>query len=314
MRLTLPIATLVALGTSSSVSAFAVLGPSSSSHHTAALARTSSKTSSRLFMSEPSDTSTDDTSFIYASDGDSDVVDTESSNYTPTAGEAMVSNIMDMMPRQLGADNVSDETRSAINEALYKLEALNPTTSPTVSPLLNGVWELRYVGGYSSDWALPSPTRQLALFLYSGGYSPGTFALALAQKLPSSVVDVGDLEIAISRQQPRVEATVPVKILGGGESKIVVQARLETKSDLRMRETYESAQLVGNNVIELPQPLQYARDLYVTYVDEDLLIVRDASGVPEVLVRKEKTFSKVWGVEPGQADLDGEGPSGVSEF
>ncbi len=51
-----------------------------------------------------------------------------------------------------------------------------------------------------------------------------------------------------------------------------------------------------------PQALQYARDLYVTYVDEDLLIIRDASGVPEVLVRKEKTFSKNWGTDPPGED------------
>jgi hypothetical protein len=50
--------------------------------------------------------------------------------------------------------------------------------------------------------------------------------------------------------------------------------------------------------IELPKELQYARDMYVTYVDEDLLIIRDGSGVPEVLVRKEKTFSRNWGTEP----------------
>ena len=43
--------------------------------------------------------------------------------------------------------------------------------------------------------------------------------------------------------------------------------------------------MLGSKV-DLPQAAQYSRDLYVTYVDEDLLVVRDASGVPEVLVRK----------------------------
>lgn len=68
-----------------------------------------------------------------------------------------------------------------------------------MSPLLNGVWELHYAAGYEADWALPSRTRQLALILYSGGYSPDLFALNLANKLPSVLVDVGDLEISISR-------------------------------------------------------------------------------------------------------------------
>lgn len=246
-----------------------------------------------LWMSEPSDTSSD-----YFDDQYDDIVEIESENYNPSLGEAVVNSVMDLIPSSLG--EISEEKRSAINEALYKLESMNPTKQPTISPLLNGVWELRYVGGYSMDGALPSPTRQIALFLYSGGYSPGLFALNLAQKLPSALVELQDLEIAISRQQPRVEASIKVKFLGRSENKISVKTSLETLSDVRMRETYESATLLGNPV-DLPGPLQYGRDLYVTYVDEDLLVVRDASGVPEVLVRKPKEFSRNWGDEPDEA-------------
>ena len=42
------------------------------------------------------------------------------------------------------------------------------------------------------------------------------------------------------------------------------------------------------NTIEIPEVLQYSRELYVTYLDEDLLVVRDGSGVPELLVRPSK--------------------------
>jgi hypothetical protein len=195
-------------------------------------------------------------------------------------------------------EDVSGETRTAINEALYKLEALNPTPQPTMSPLLNGVWELRYAAGYSSDWSLPSPTRQLALFLYSGGYSPGLFALSLAKQLPAGLVEVGGLEISISRQQPRIEASVQVKLLNGSlENDVMVRARLDVESEVRMKETYESVRVLDQEM-ELPSLVQYSRDLYVTYVDDDLLVVRDASGVPEILVRKDKTFSRNWGTEP----------------
>lgn len=246
---------------------------------------------SRLFMSEPSDTS---------SDYDDDFVTVESEPYEPTTEEVLVSNVMDLMPTSLG--DVSPETRSAINEAIYKLEAVNPTPEPSLSPLLNGVWELRYVGGYDGSWAVPSPTRQFALFLYSGGYSPGIFALSLAQKLPSQLIDVGDLEIAISRDQPRVEAKVAVKAgMGNAESAVSVKARLEVESDIRLRETYESATVMGQSV-NLPTLLQYSRDLYVTFLDNDLLIVRDGSGVPEILLRKQKTFSRNWGNEPSEFD------------
>jgi hypothetical protein len=43
--------------------------------------------------------------------------------------------------------------------------------------------------------------------------------------------------------------------------------------------------VLGQNV-DIPEALQYSRDLYIAYLDEDILIVRDGSGVPEILVRK----------------------------
>lgn len=85
--------------------------------------------------------------------------------------------------------------------------------------------------------------------------------------------------------------------LFGVESSVIVKAKLEAESDVRLRETYESA-TVMDRVIELPEILQYSRELYITYVDEDLMIVRDGSGVPELLLRKEKSFSRNWGTDP----------------
>ena len=125
--------------------------------------------------------------------------------------------------------------------------------------------------------------------------------MSLAKKLPSNFVELGDLEIAISRDQPRVEATVPLKLFGGMENKVAVKARLEVVSGVRLTETYESA-TVMDRTVELPEQIRYSRDMYVTYVDGDLLIVRDGSGVPEVLVRKEKTFVENWGTEPSDVD------------
>jgi len=233
-------------------------------------------TTTHIFMSDdqPSDSSSEDT------------VDVESVPFEPTESESLVTSILDEIPEKISED-VDKETRSKINEALLKIEAMNPTEQPTTSPLLNGVWLLRYSGGYSPDWTLPSPTRQLALFLYSGGYSPGLFALTLAQQLPSALVDVGELEISISRDtQQRIEAEVPVKLFGGPESKISVKARLDVESDVRFKETYEVISNLLDRDIELPEQARYSRDLYINYLDDDLLVVRDASGVPEILVRK----------------------------
>lgn len=229
--------------------------------------------------SYPSDSSEDS---HFDVDVEADAIDV--ANKPSTESEGAVSSILSNLPTDITGD-ISSSTRAEINEAILKLEAVNPTDEPAYSPLINGVWALRYAGGYSSDWALASPTRQIALFLYSGGYSPGLFALGLAQKLPSQLVELGELEISISRAQPRIEAKIGVTLLGGSEQEIVVKARLEEDSPVRFTETYESASVLGN-LIDLPDSLQYARDLYVSYVDEDILVVRDASGVPEILVRK----------------------------
>jgi hypothetical protein len=223
----------------------------------------------------------------------------------------------------------SEPERAQINELLVQLEQAGRShESRTASPLLNGVWELKYVGGYSMDGAIASPTRQIALFLYSGGYSPGVretkkksllvwyfdshstrhlshtqvLAYTLAQQLPSALVEPRTVEITISRTQPRILATAAVQLLGSTE-KVEVRARMEVQSDLRFRETYESVTIPGSSAPwRIPKPLQYARDLYITYLDEDLLVVRDASGIPEVLVRPEKQFSKNWGTEPSAVD------------
>jgi hypothetical protein len=128
---------LAASAATSSVNGFAFL--SSSAPHRPSL--------SPRWMSEPSDTSFDSY--------DSSIV-VESEAYLPTETESLVTSVMDSLP---SFGQVSKETRTAINEVLLKLEAMNPTPNPTTSPLLNGVWEMRYAAGYTEDWAVPSPTR-----------------------------------------------------------------------------------------------------------------------------------------------------------
>jgi hypothetical protein len=271
--------------------------------------------STAIFMSDMSDEFPSDSST-------EDIVDVEAESMMPTVSEGIVNSILDDLPYDgKPVTVVSKETRAKINEAVLKLEAMNPTENPASSKLLNGIWTLRYAGGYEDEWAMPSPTRQIALFLYSGGYSPGIFALSLASSLPASLIEVGELSIckflllkvpfarsfemtlflvvwklvkltslfypnaAISREQPRVEAKIDVKFLGGASNDVSVKAHLEPRSDVRLSETYESATVLGQN-IDIPEALQYSRDLYIAYLDEDILIVRDGSGVPEILVRK----------------------------
>ena len=144
----------------------------------------------RSYMSDLGDDSPSDTS-------NEDTIDVATEEIEPSLSEGIVSSIFDDLPESV-VTSVSKETRANINEAILNLEKMNPTEDPASSPLLNGVWTLRYAGGYDDNFALQSPTRQIALFAYSGGYSPGLFALSLASSLPSGLVDVGELEIGKS--------------------------------------------------------------------------------------------------------------------
>lgn len=175
-------------------------------------------TATARFMSDyddsyPSDSSEDTHFTVEESSAEEGTIDVD--NKPSTASETVVSSVMDYLPSSLASSgDISAEDRASINEAIIKLEALNPTEDPAYSPLLNGVYTLRYAGGYSES-KIPSPTRELALFLYSGGYSPGLFALGLAQKLPSQLVELGDLEICkfmlcyLLRQPPNFTNLLP---------------------------------------------------------------------------------------------------------
>ena len=112
--------------------------------------------SSKLYMSDdfPSDSSVE---ALYETTAAYDV---ESHLCSETESETLVNSILNELPASLvSGAGLSKDARAKINEALLKLEAMNPTENPTSSPLLNGVWSLRYAVGYSPEWALPSPTR-----------------------------------------------------------------------------------------------------------------------------------------------------------
>merc|ERR1712176_1146776 len=97
------------------------------------------------------------------------------------------------------------------NAVLYHLESRNPTMYPTTSPLLNGVWEFKYLPGIAPGF-VPSPTREIALFMYAGGYTPGKFLFDVSQRLPSSLLEILEAKITISPSQPRGKITASVKV------------------------------------------------------------------------------------------------------
>merc|ERR1719171_2165730 len=161
---------------------------------------------------------------------------------------------------------------AVVGEILLALEAGNPTRSPATSPLLNGKWKV----------------------LYASGVSPGLKALQLllkgaasAPKSPSGaeIADVQDAYITIQAEQPRAESAVRTRLFSF-ENTVKLTSRLEAESAVRLVETYDAAESEYMSVrLPFQSPVQYKRSLLVSYLDEELLVIRDRFGRPDVLMR-----------------------------
>jgi len=166
--------------------------------------------------------------------------------------------------------------KAVVGEILLALEAQNPTRSPATSALLNGKWK----------------------FLYASGASPGLKALMLllrgskqAPKSPSGadLIDVQDTFLTIDAEQPRATAEVKVRVLSF-ENTVKLSSRLEAESAVRLVETYDAAESTyGNLKLPFQSPVQYKRSVLISYLDDEMLVVRDAFGRPDVLMRVAET-------------------------
>jgi len=184
---------------------------------------------------------------------------------------------------QLKIELASGKNRAVINELLLSLEASNPTAAPTRSPLITGDWEFAYNAGVAPG-PVPSPTRPLALAMYAGGFSPGTFGLSVAEMLPKEVLTTEDFKLSIAGMGPYIStASISVKLFGRSFD-VKVKCNLTAESDRRLHETYKSLEVYGR-ATEVPASLQYDRRMYISYLDDDLMIARDETGAPDVLYR-----------------------------
>jgi len=172
------------------------------------------------------------------------------------------------------ADGLTGERpdKAVVGEILLALEAQNPTPSPATSSLLNGRWK----------------------FVYASGASPGLKALMLvlkgaksAPKSPSGadIVDVADTYLTIRAEQPRATAEVKIRLLSF-ENTVKLSSKLEAESAVRLVETYDAAESDYMN-LKLPfqSPVEYKRSVLISYLDDEMLVVRDSNGRPDVLMR-----------------------------
>ncbi|KAL8463875.1 hypothetical protein ACS0TY_033717 [Phlomoides rotata] len=186
--------------------------------------------------------------------------------------------------------------RVDVNERIVSLERLNPTPRPTTSPFLEGRWNFEWFG--------------------SG--SPGLIAIqVLFQRFPPALANLSKLDASIKDGYANISASL--KLLNSIESRFIVTTKLSVEGPLRMKEEYIEGIFESPKVDEesIPQQLRGAFDqaastiqqlpvsirdavagglkvplggsfgrlFMISYLDEEILIIRDTAGAPEVLTR-----------------------------
>ncbi|KAF3617889.1 putative plastid-lipid-associated protein 13, chloroplastic isoform X2 [Capsicum chacoense] len=185
-----------------------------------------------------------------------------------------------------------------VNERIIGLERLNPTPRPTTCPNLEGRWNFEWFG-------VGSPVLVLAKFLFG--------------RIPSTLANLSKLDVLI--KDGCGTATAQFKLLNSIENKFIISTKYNVEGPLRMKEEYvEGAfespkvnqeavpeQLRGafgqafNTVQQIPFPIRdavssgmkvplggtFQRLILISYLDDEILIVRNTAGEPEVLTRLE---------------------------
>ena len=196
-----------------------------------------------------------------------------------------------------GGGSRSDE----INELILTLSSSNPTEEPARSSLINGKWELAFSGSPGGAFFDVSPTRFLALALYSPP-NPSILALGLS-KLPGLSASLGAVTVTIQSPeagQPRV--TVDTSLLSAlGTQPLALRANLSPRSAVTLREDFLEIEALGQTSL-LPGPFAVSRTLFVAYLDADTLIVRDEAGAANVLRRA--SFPAAKGDYPKPIEVD----------
>ncbi|KAE8125347.1 hypothetical protein FH972_020166 [Carpinus fangiana] len=186
--------------------------------------------------------------------------------------------------------------RIDVNERITGLERLNPTPRPTTSPFLEGRWNFEWFGSGSPGFAA-------ARFIF--------------ERFPSTLANLPKMDVVIKDGYAKI--TAKLKFLNSIESKFVLSTKLSVEGPLRMKEEYVEGTMESPTIIEetlpeqlkgalgqatntmqqLPVPIRdaitsgltiplggtFQRLYMISYLDDEILIIRDTAGVPEVLTR-----------------------------
>ncbi|XP_021282078.1 probable plastid-lipid-associated protein 13, chloroplastic isoform X1 [Herrania umbratica] len=203
----------------------------------------------------------------------------------------------------------TDMQRIDVNERITGLERLNPTPRPTTSPFLEGRWNFEWFG--------------------SG--SPGLSATKiLFERFPSTLAKLSKMDLLLKDGYAKV--TAHLTLLNSIESKCILSTRVSVEGPLRMKEEYVEGILESPTVVEetIPEQLKgaysqavntvqqlpvlirdavasglrvplsgtFQRLFMISYLDEEILIIRDVAGIPDVLTRLDPPSSTMAETSP----------------
>ncbi|WOK95301.1 putative plastid-lipid-associated protein 13, chloroplastic [Canna indica] len=192
--------------------------------------------------------------------------------------------------------------RIDVNERIVGLERLNPTTRPTTSPFLEGRWNFEW-------FSATSPASFAARFLF--------------ERSPSALANLLGMDMLLKDGCSNITANL--RFFNSIESKFLLSTRLSLEGPARMKEEYVEGILetptvsfdvvpeqlkaalgqVTGAVQQLPAPIRDAFDnglkiplsgtfermFMISYLDEEILIIRDSAGTPDVLTRLEGSLA-----------------------
>lgn len=190
----------------------------------------------------------------------------------------------------------TDVQRIDVNERIIALERLNPTPRPTTSPHLEGLWNFEWFGA-------GNPVFLATKFLFG--------------RIPPTLANLSKLDLLIRNGYGT--AIAHVKLLNSIENKFVLSSKFSVEGPLRIKEEYVEGtfetpkvnedtvpeQLRGaldqavNFLQQLPVPIRdtvsrglkiplgeaFQRLVMISYLDDEILIVRNTAGEPEILTR-----------------------------
>ncbi|KAL6141517.1 hypothetical protein ACLB2K_059805 [Fragaria x ananassa] len=205
----------------------------------------------------------------------------------------------------------TDMQRIDVNERITALERVNPTPRPTTFPG-RPFWK---DDGISSGLGPEAQVYLLQDFCLSEFF----FIL----RFPSTLASLSKMEVLIKDGNAKITANM--KILNSMESKFSLSTKLSVEGPVRMKEEYVEGvldtptviqetipeQLKGalgqavNTVQQLPVPIRdalasglrvpltgaFKRLFMISYLDMEIMIIRDAAGVPEILTRLDSPSS-----------------------